>query len=163
MGRTSAASRYGYKRFKTLRARPVVPYPLSPKKMMAYEAKEAAWWREWTEYSPTLTPDTVLTEGEWCGQTAQTALRDPAFTRWLYRLPHTSGEARGLLKLLLKTEIASVDRRRVAQRRWRLVLWSIRLRNALWAASERRSVARAAYVDPHVERFRVDCMAVLAR
>ena len=126
-------------------------------------ARGAAWWREWTEYSPTLTPDTVLTEGEWRGQTAQTALSDSAFTRWLYRLPHTSGEARGLLKLLLKTEMASVDRRRVAQRRWRLVLWSIRLRNALWAASERGSVARAVYVDPQVEHFRADCMVLLAR
>ena len=64
MGRTSAASRYGYK--QTLPDTPcaadrAVLYPLSPKKMMAYGAKEAAWWREWSDFSPTLTPDTVLT------------------------------------------------------------------------------------------------------
>ena len=150
-GRESA---YGYGPFYRIPTAPMRPNIYTPKAYGRWERRDTDWRAQYAQLSPLIMPSTILTDGVWRGKRADEALANREFADWLLHYPHTlSGEARGLLYLLLRMRVASAERRNLARKRWRQVLWTTRLRNALYAAAERGARRRGAYVAPPVDEF----------
>ena len=115
-------------------------------------------WDQWlitrAEISPVIHESTVLQHGAKKGMTAKEALADERFATWLLSYDGTiSGEARGLLVLLLDLRAERRKKRRLILSRWFFAIWSVRLRNALWWAAEQRSKKQHTYQRPPIEDF----------
>ena len=105
----TSARRYGYGRFRKV--------PMAPMPAVTREGKLTTAWRRYfdahTRLVPTIAPGDVLREGVWAGTTAREALEDDEFAEWLLNYPNAmSGEARGLLHLLLRTRVQQMEARR---------------------------------------------------
>ncbi len=149
--------RYGYGRFRKV--------PMEPMPPASRRGNFALAWRRYCEAHnrlvPTIAPGDVLREGVWAGTTAREALKDGEFADWLLNYPHAMyGEPSGLLHLLLRMRVRQFEAQRAARRRWKLVLWSIRLRNAIWNAYEKRAVRCGTYADPPIASFAATCFEI---